>query len=102
MAKKFVGTVTSKAGDKTVTVTVTRRETHPLYGKQYTTSRKFAVHDEKNEAKKNDVVEIVATRPVSRTKAFSLSRVLEKAPEEIVLKAEEVEELVEETKEDKE
>lgn len=52
MAKTFTGTVTSDVADKTITVTVTSRETHPIYGKQYTVTRKYAAHDEKNEAKK--------------------------------------------------
>jgi small subunit ribosomal protein S17 len=90
MAKKIVGTVTSSVQDKTIVVTVTRRDTHPLYGKKYTVSRKFAAHDENNEAKKNDVVEIIETRPISKNKSFKLSRVIEKSPEEIVLKDESV------------
>ncbi|OYW42601.1 30S ribosomal protein S17, partial [Candidatus Saccharibacteria bacterium 32-45-3] len=50
MAKKVNGVVTSDVQNKTIIVSVTKRETHPLYGKQYTVSRKFAAHDEKNEA----------------------------------------------------
>lgn len=77
MAKKLVGFVTSDVQDKTAVVTVTRRETHPLYGKQYTVSKKFAAHDEKNEAHVGDKVEIVETRPVSKRKTWAISRVLE-------------------------
>jgi len=88
MAKTLTGTVTSDAADKTITVTVTSRETHPIYGKQYTVSRKYAAHDEKNEAKKGDLVVIAATRPVSKRKNFTLDRVLEKARGTIELKEE--------------
>ena len=51
MARRtLIGVVTSAKRDKTITVTVTRRETHPLYGKQYTVTRKYTAHDETNEA----------------------------------------------------
>jgi small subunit ribosomal protein S17 len=86
MAKTLTGTVTSDVADKTITVTVTSRETHPIYGKQYTVTRKYAAHDEGNVAKKGDLVTIVATRPVSKRKAFTLERVLEKARGTIELK----------------
>lgn len=85
-AKTFTGTVTSDVSDKTIIVTVTSRETHPIYGKQYTVTRKYAAHDEKNEAKKGDLVTIVATRPVSKRKTFKLDRVIEKARGTIELK----------------
>lgn len=88
MAKSVTGTVTSDASDKTITVTVTSRETHPIYGKQYTVTRKYAAHDEKNEAKKGDLVTIVATRPVSKRKSFTLERVVEKARGTVELKEE--------------
>lgn len=86
MAKTLTGTVTSDAADKTITITVTSRETHPIYGKQYTVTRKYAAHDEKNEAKKGDLVSIIATRPISKRKSFTLERVLEKARGTIELK----------------
>ena len=88
MAKKIVGVVSSDVRNKTITVTVTRRETHPLYGKQYTVSRKFTAHDEKNEAKKGDRVEITEVRPISKTKTWTLSRVVEAGHGEIELKEE--------------
>lgn len=90
MAKTITGIVTSDVADKTITVTVTSRETHPLYGKQYTVTRKYAAHDEKNEAKKGDTVTIVAARPISRRKSFTLDKVVEKARGTIELKEEEV------------
>ena len=90
MAKTLTGVVSSDAADKTITVTVTSRETHPLYKKQYTVSRKYAAHDEKNEAKKGDVVLIKETRPISKRKSFTLESVVEKARDSIVLKEEEL------------
>lgn len=86
MAKTLTGTVTSDVADKTITVTVTSRETHPIYGKQYTVSRKYAAHDEENVAKKGDLVRIVETRPVSKRKAFKLETILEKSRGSIELK----------------
>lgn len=91
MAKKFIGTVTSDVQDKTIVVTITRRVTHPVYGKQYTVSKKLAVHDATNQAKTGDRVEFTESRPISKRKRFSLLRVLEKAHGKIELKAEEVE-----------
>jgi small subunit ribosomal protein S17 len=90
MAKTLTGIVTSDVADKTITVTVTSRETHPIYGKQYTVSRKYAAHDENNEAKKGDMVVISETRPVSKRKSFKLDKVLEKSHGSIELKDEEV------------
>jgi len=89
MAKTLTGTVTSDVADKTITVTVTSRETHPIYGKQYTVSRKYAAHDEKNEAKKGDKVVISECRPVSKRKAFKLDAVIEKSRGSIELKEDE-------------
>ena len=79
MAKTLTGIVTSDVADKTITVTVTSRETHPIYGKQYTVSRKYAAHDEKNEAKKGDKVQISETRPVSKRKSFALVNIEQKS-----------------------
>jgi small subunit ribosomal protein S17 len=78
MAKTIIGTVTSAKGDKTIVVTVTSRQTHPLYGKQYTVSKKFMAHDEKNEAEAGDKVEIVESRPLSARKHHTLNRIIEK------------------------
>ena len=91
MAKTLTGVVTSDKADKTITVTVTSRETHPIYGKQYTVSRKYAAHDEKNEAKEGDKVIISETRPTSKTKSFKLDSIIEKSRERIELKEDEVE-----------
>jgi small subunit ribosomal protein S17 len=88
MAKTLTGIVTSDVADKTITVTVTSRETHPIYGKQYTVSRKYAAHDESNNAHKGDKVTIVATRPVSKSKSFTLVEVLERSKGSIEVKEE--------------
>ena len=79
MAKTLTGVVTSDSRDKTITVTVTSRETHPIYGKQYTVNRKYTAHDENNEAREGDTVTIVETRPVSKTESFALQSINEKA-----------------------
>ena len=86
MAKTLTGIVTSDSRDKTITVTVTSRETHPIYGKQYTVSRKYAAHDENNEAGKGDKVVIVETRPISKRKAFKLQEIVEKSKGSIEVK----------------
>ena len=91
MAKTLTGIVTSDVANKTITVTVTSRETHPIYGKQYTVSRKYAAHDEENSAKKGDEVRIIEARPVSKRKAFKLDAILEKSRGSIELKDTEVE-----------
>ena len=80
--------MTSSSRDKTITVTVTSRETHPLYGKQYTVSRKYTAHDEDNQAQVGDRVRIVETRPISKTKSFTLAAIEEKSRGSVDLKAE--------------
>jgi small subunit ribosomal protein S17 len=91
MPKKFTGKVKSDVQDKTCVVTISRRVTHPLYGKRYIVSNNVQVHDEKNNAKKNDFVEIKETRPISKNKKFALVRVMETAHADIELRTEEVE-----------
>lgn len=89
MAKKVIGTVSSDIQDKTIIITTTTRKTHPIYGKQYTVSRKFTAHDEKNEAHVGDRVEISETRPISKTKSWKLDRVIETGHAAVELKEEE-------------
>lgn len=86
MAHTLAGIVTSDKRDKTITVSIVSRETHPLYRKQYTKTRKYTAHDEKNEAKVGDRVEIAACRPLSKTKAYTLVKVLERAHGTVELK----------------
>lgn len=87
--KQFTGVVTSDSRDKTITVVVTSRETHPLYRKQYTVNRSYQAHDDKNEAAKGDRVTIEACRPLSKTKAFTLKSVDEKSKGSLEIKDEE-------------
>lgn len=89
MAKTLNGVVSSNASDKTITVSVTSRETHPIYGKQYTVTRKYAAHDEKNEANVGDKVTISETRPISKRKSFTLVKVVERSHGTVELKEEE-------------
>ncbi|MGL5540414.1 MAG: 30S ribosomal protein S17 [Erysipelotrichaceae bacterium] len=77
--KVYRGTVVSDKMDKTITVVVETTKTHPLYGKRVKYSKKFKAHDELNEAKMGDKVEIMETRPLSATKRFRLVKVIEKA-----------------------
>lgn len=93
MAKTLVGTVSSSKVDKTIVVTVRTRKTHPLYRKQYMSSKKFMAHDEKNEAQVGDKVSIVETRPISANKRFKLEKIIEKPKlREDSLKATKIEE----------
>lgn len=68
--KTLRGTVVSDAMDKTVVVEVGRFVQHPKYKKFYTISKKYHAHDEKNQYKIGDTVEIVETRPISKKKSF--------------------------------
>ena len=79
MARSITGTVSSNTNDKTITITVTERKTHPLYKKQYTRNTKFMAHDEKNEAKVGDLVTITECRPLSARKHFTLTKVIERS-----------------------
>ena len=86
MAHTLVGTVTSDQRDKTITVSIVSRETHPLYRKQYSKTRKYTAHDAKNEAHVGDRVQIAMCRPMSKTKAYTLVKVIEKARGTVELK----------------
>lgn len=86
MPKSLIGTVTSDSRDKTITVSIVSRETHPIYRKQYSKTRKYTAHDEKNEAHVGDRVEIVECRPISKTKSYKLSQILERGQGTVELK----------------
>ena len=86
MARTLTGVVSSDKRDKTITVMITSRETHPLYRKQYTITRKYTAHDEKNEAHEGDTVMIEETRPVSKTKTWKLVKIVEKTHGKVELK----------------
>ena len=77
--KVRTGTVLSDKMEKTVIVGVERRVAHPLYGKQVTRTKKYYAHDEEGQARQGDVVRIVETRPLSKTKRWRLVEVVEKA-----------------------
>lgn len=81
MSRIITGTVTSNKGDKTITVKVDRRITHPIYKKQYTRSKKYHAHDEQNTAQVGDFVEIAETRPISKTKRWNLNKILKPSGE---------------------
>jgi small subunit ribosomal protein S17 len=78
--KILQGTVHSDRMQKTITVDVARRVKHAKYGKYLVRTRRFAVHDERNEARAGDTVEIAETRPLSKRKRWRLLRVVERAP----------------------
>ena len=77
--KVRVGTVVSDRMDKTVVVAVERIMRHPLYGKTVKRTKKFHAHDENNQCQVGDVVEIMETRPLSKTKRWRVARVIQKA-----------------------
>lgn len=77
-ARTLTGVVASNKADKTIVVAVVTRKTHPIYKKQYTFTKRFMAHDEKNEAKTGDQVLISETRPISARKRFTLVRVVER------------------------
>ncbi|MDR3157943.1 MAG: 30S ribosomal protein S17 [Zoogloeaceae bacterium] len=77
--RTLIGRVVSDKMDKTVTVLVERRVKHPVYGKIITRSKKYHAHDENSEMSEGDKVEIEETRPLSRTKTWRVTRLLEKA-----------------------
>jgi len=82
--KSLVGVVVSDKMDKTVVVKVDRRVPHPLYGKHIIKSKKYHAHDEKNECRIGDLVEIRETRPLSKTKRWVVTKIIKRAkrPEE--------------------
>ena len=77
--KKQIGKVTSDKADKTIIVQVQRLVRHPMYDKFLRQRTKLHAHDEKNEARIGDTVEIMATRPLSKLKRWRLVRVVPKA-----------------------
>ena len=73
------GTVVSDKMDKTIVVEVSTQRSHPLYGRRVKYTKKFKAHDENNEAKVGDIVEVMETRPLSKDKHFRLVKIVEKA-----------------------
>ncbi|HLX92782.1 MAG TPA: 30S ribosomal protein S17 [Puia sp.] len=79
LRKTRIGVVRGNKMDKTITVAVERRVKHPIYGKFVKKTTKFHAHDEKNECTIGDIVRIMETRPLSKTKRWRLVEVVEKA-----------------------
>lgn len=79
--KELVGMVVSNKMDKTAVVAVENRVSHPKYGKIVVRTRRYKVHDENNECRMGDRVRIQETRPLSRTKRWTLMEVLVPSPE---------------------
>lgn len=80
-SRRIVGRVLSSKMNKTITVAVERTVKHPLYGKLLRKTTKLHAHDENNQCHEGDLVAIVETRPISRSKFFRLVEVLESASE---------------------
>ena len=79
LRKSRIGVVVSDKMDKTIVVAVVRKVKHPLYKKYITRTKKFKAHDELNECRIGDKVEIVETRPLSKDKCWRLAQIVEKA-----------------------
>ncbi|OYT98040.1 MAG: 30S ribosomal protein S17 [Burkholderiales bacterium PBB1] len=79
--RTLVGKVVSDQRSKTITVLIERRTKHELYGKIVAKTSKYHAHDENNEYKNGDVVEISETRPISKTKAWVVTKLVQKARE---------------------
>jgi small subunit ribosomal protein S17 len=77
--RTMTGRVVSDKANKTVTVKVERRVAHPMYGKVVTRTKKYHAHDETNECKEGDLVTIEECRPLSRTKTWRVTRLVERS-----------------------
>tara|TARA_B100000886_G_C20350876_1_gene460815 strand:+ start:534 stop:785 length:252 start_codon:yes stop_codon:yes gene_type:complete len=79
LRKERIGVVTSNKMDKSIVVSVVRKEKHPLYGKFVMKTSKFAAHDEKNDCNSGDTVKIMETRPISKNKCWRVVEIIERA-----------------------
>ncbi len=79
MKRELQGKVVSAVNNKTITVLVETYKEQPIYGKRVKSSKKYAVHDENNKAKVGDIVKIVETKPISKTKKFYLKEIVKEA-----------------------
>ena len=79
VSKELVGKVVNATNDKTISVLVETYKKHPKYGKRVKSSKKYCAHDETNKAKVGDIVRIVETRPISKTKRFYLAEVVQES-----------------------
>ena len=78
LRKERTGIVISTKMEKTITVAAKFKEKHPIYGKFVSRTKKYHVHDEKNECSVGDIVRIMETRPLSKTKRWRLVEIIEK------------------------
>lgn len=79
LRKERIGVVTSNKMDKSISVLVERKVKHPVYGKFLKQSKKFMAHDESNDCNIGDTVKITETRPLSKSKCWRLSEIIERA-----------------------
>ncbi len=79
LRKERIGVVVSDKMDKSITVTIERKVKHPMYGKFVKKSKKYLVHDEKNDCGIGDTVKIMETRPLSKNKCWRLVEIIERA-----------------------
>ncbi len=79
LRKERIGQVVSNKMQKTITITVERREKHPIYGKFIRKTSKLTAHDEKNECNIGDTVKVMETRPLSKNKRWRLVEIIERA-----------------------
>lgn len=79
LKRTLIGKVVSDKMDKTVSVLIERRVKHPLYGKIVRRSKKYLAHDENNQAKIGDTVEIQESRPISKNKSWVLTKIIQVA-----------------------
>ena len=77
--QELVGKVVSTACNKTITIEVVTYKKHPLYKKNVKTTKRYSVHDEENKAKVGDIVKVVSSRPLSKTKRYVLDSIIEEA-----------------------
>ena len=79
LRKERTGIVLSNKMDKSITVAIKWKEKHPIYGKFVSKTKKYHVHDEKNDCNIGDTVKIMETRPLSKTKRWRLVQIIERA-----------------------
>ncbi|MFY0674560.1 MAG: 30S ribosomal protein S17 [Bacteroidia bacterium] len=77
--KEIIGKVTSNKMEKSIVVSIERKVKHPLYGKFVKKTKKYVAHDEKNECNEGDIVQLMETRPMSKSKRWRLVKIVEKA-----------------------
>jgi 30S ribosomal protein S17 len=79
LRKERIGVVTSNKMDKSIVVSEVKRVKHPMYGKFVLRTKKYVAHDEKNDCNIGDIVRIMETRPLSKTKCWRLVEIIERA-----------------------